>query len=117
MKILIFIVLLFAEHRSLASEVQRSAWHRLWTKRDLSFGLLGNIASQNQTSSAVIWNTLREAFSEWQVNSCFTFRETAASLADIKIIFINDNDKQDKENSLNSVFSHKSYCPSKIKSK
>jgi hypothetical protein len=63
----------------------------IWDKRVLSYSLFGKIANKNQTTLKSIKRSMREAFFEWEKNSCFKFVDlTPSRLADIKIIFTND---------------------------
>lgn len=63
----------------------------IWDKRVLTYSLFGNSAAKNQTKFKTLKNSLRESFDEWQNNSCFKFiDQTPSKLADIKIIFTND---------------------------
>ena len=60
----------------------------IWDKRVLSYSLFGKIANKNQTTLKSIKRSMREAFFEWEKNSCFKFVDlTPSRLADIKIIF------------------------------
>lgn len=67
-----------------------------WTRVDLTYAVVGSVASKNQTSRDVVEKTVDEAFSEWQRNSCFRFRrvdgkkEAGWQTADIKVVFSND---------------------------
>jgi len=120
MKLLNLVVLLVSlgEHWLLASDVKSSAWDkRHWTKLDLTYALFGDTAHQNQTRPEAVRRALREAFAEWQANSCFTFREVAASRADIKVIFTSDSGEQGSADPLSPAFSHRAFCHSRIKSK
>jgi superfamily I DNA and/or RNA helicase len=63
----------------------------IWDKRVLSYSIFGKIANKNQTTLKSIKRSMREAFFEWEKNSCFKFVDlTPSRLADIKIIFTND---------------------------
>jgi hypothetical protein len=63
----------------------------IWDKKLLTYALFGNLAPKNQTSLLNIKLALREAFDEWQNNSCFKFiDQTPSKSADIKIIFTSD---------------------------
>ena len=63
----------------------------IWDKRVLTYSLFGKIANKNQTTLKSIKRSMREAFWEWEKNSCFKFVDsTPSKLADIKIIFTND---------------------------
>lgn len=102
MKILILViyVVLF----NLTNEIKHEERHKrsvtnsryylkriIWDKRILSYSLFGNLAAKNQTSLKSVRHSLREAFDEWQNNSCFRFvDQTPSILSDIKIIFTND---------------------------
>lgn len=68
-----------------------------WTRADLSYEVIGNVASRNQTSLSAVEKAVREAFDDWERNSCFRFKrlngaqlKPFSSLADIKIVFTND---------------------------
>ncbi len=65
-----------------------------WDKVDLSYVIVGNVASKNQTSVKAVERTVREAFDEWERNSCFKFRPLGSNQnfqkADVKIVFTND---------------------------
>lgn len=65
-----------------------------WDKVDLSYTVVGNVGSRNQTSVEAVERTVREAFDEWEQNSCFSFRRLAFNenfqKADVKIVFTND---------------------------
>lgn len=64
----------------------------LWDKFDLTYSLHGNVAYRNQTKQETVRKVLNEAFSEWQRNSCFKFRDVSPSkYADIKVIFTRDS--------------------------
>ena len=63
----------------------------IWDKQLLTYALFGNLAHRNQTSLSNIKRALRDAFDEWQNNSCFKFiDQTPSKSADIKIIFTSD---------------------------
>jgi predicted Zn-dependent protease len=83
-----------------------------WPKVDLTYSLIGNVASKNQTQTRAVENTLRDAFDEWERNSCFRFTRIIRNLsnADIKIIFTNDRNyaqinqqQQQKQQQLNGT--------------
>lgn len=65
-----------------------------WTKANLSYTVIGNVASRNQTSVDTVEKTVREAFDEWERNSCFKFKRIPSDQAresiDIKVVFAND---------------------------
>lgn len=63
----------------------------LWPRLNLTYTLLGNVASKNQTKPKTVASVLRAAFDEWKGSSCFRFVDlTPATDADIKVIFAND---------------------------
>ena len=87
------------EKRSLVVEDTTSEYMKQtrWTRADLSYEVIGNVASRNQTSLSAVEKAVREAFDDWEINSCFRFKRLNSaqqrpfsSLADIKIVFTND---------------------------
>lgn len=66
----------------------------LWEKKNISFSLFGNEFSKDSMSVELVRNILKDAFKEWQENSCFKFNDvTPSARADIKIVFTNDRHK------------------------
>ena len=115
MKLFILLLLLIGMH---ASDVHNTGRQRLWNKRNLTYALFGNPACHSQTRPAQIRRTVKEAFADWQANSCFTFRQVdASSSADINVVFTNDNNERRGNDPLSSTFSHRSFCHSRLKSK
>ena len=114
-------LLLFVIFKSQAS-YQRSRNHNrniFWRKTDLNYSLFGHVASQNQTSLSSIKKAVRDAFTEWETNSCFRFTEiTPSSTADIKLVFTNDHlmsgSKQPQSSPFEADFAHKYFCKSRI---
>ena len=77
--------------RSITRSRYNSRERILWIKPNLTYSLFGNIAANNQTKMSAIRKALRESFAEWELNSCFKFKEiTPDYSADIKIVFTND---------------------------
>lgn len=70
-----------------------------WTRTDLTYAVIGNVGAKNQTTVDSVERTVREAFSEWERNSCFRFRRInnlgisqneSWQMSDVKIVFTND---------------------------
>ena len=111
-----FMIVLSLEKRSFQRKIKFRR-NILWESTNLKYAIFGNIANLDQTRKSVIKRVVSEAFREWQENSCFIFKGIKpSSLADIKIIFTNDEQKsENQQNSILPNFFHKKQCEFRIK--
>lgn len=89
---LIGLIGIFVRMTLASSVTEENVYHKQiqWTRADLTYAVVGSAASKNQTSQEAVERTVREAFSEWERNSCFRFRRSDYQFADIKVAFTND---------------------------